>query len=134
MSQMRERLRVLVVEDDEAIREILRLSLIDDGYEVTVANNGEIAIASMQQWPPDLIVLDMMMPVMDGATFRRRQRELGLAPQARLVVLSASRTAVPQAAQLGADANVPKPFELEELLSVITETLQSSSVSSARRA
>ena len=68
--------RVLVIEDDEAIREILRTALADEGYEVIVARHGQSALMHMQRWTPDLIVLDIMMPVMDGITFRQRQREL----------------------------------------------------------
>jgi DNA-binding response OmpR family regulator len=120
---MTEPARILVVEDDEAIREILRLSLIDESYEVSAVPNGDLALSRLREWPPDLIVLDMMMPIMDGATFRRRQRELGLAPEAQLIVLSASRTAEPEAAQLGAAASIAKPFELDELLAVVAATL-----------
>lgn len=120
---MIERERVLVVEDDESIRDVLRISLIDEGYEVKVASNGNQAIELIHEWTPDLIVLDIMMPVMDGVAFRRRQRELNLASNARLIVLSASRTAIPQALELGADVSVAKPFELDELLDLVGQTL-----------
>jgi len=121
---MLERARVLIVEDDQAIREVLRIALTDECYEVTVACNGEEALERLQGWTPHLIILDMMMPFMDGVTFRRRQRELKLAPEARLIVLSASRTAIPQSLELGADLSVAKPFELDDLLDVVASTLE----------
>ncbi len=121
---MLERARILIVEDDQAIREILRIALTDECYEVTVAGNGEEALERLQVWTPHLIILDMMMPFMDGVTFRRRQRELKLAPEARLIVLSASRAAIPQSLELGADLSVAKPFELDDLLDVVASTLK----------
>jgi len=121
---MLEGARILVVEDDQAIREILRIALTDECYDVMVAPNGNEALELLQGWTPHLIILDMMMPLMDGVTFRRRQRELNLAPEARLIVLSASRTAIPQSLELGADLSVAKPFELDELLDVVSRTLE----------
>jgi DNA-binding response OmpR family regulator len=121
---MLEGARILVVEDDQAIREILRIALTDECYDVMVAPNGNEALELLQGWTPQLIILDMMMPLMDGVTFRRRQRELNLAPEARLIVLSASRTAIPQSLELGADLSVAKPFELDDLLDVVSRTLE----------
>jgi two-component system, OmpR family, response regulator len=125
--------KILVVEDDESIREILRISLSDEGYDVVVARNGDCALAHLQTLTPDLIVLDIMMPVMDGVTFRRRQRELNLAPNASLMVLSASRTAIPQAHELGADFSVAKPFELPELLDTVSKAFERKSLASGSR-
>jgi DNA-binding response OmpR family regulator len=114
---------VLVIEDDGAIRDILRISLSDEGYDVVVSPNGEHALTYLRSWTPGLIILDMMMPIMAGTTFRERQQSLGLALDARLIVLSASRTARPQATALGADSIVEKPFELDELLDVVRQAL-----------
>ena len=120
---MTEMASVLIVEDDTPIRDILRISLTDEGYEVLAAANGEQALRFLQDFTPELIVLDMMMPIMDGAAFRELQRQLGLAPDARLIVLSASRTARPQAAALGAQFIIEKPFELDELLDAVQQAL-----------
>ena len=109
---------ILVVEDDPSIRHVLRETLADEGYAVREVANGQLALDLLASWTPDLIVLDLMMPTMDGRSFRRRQRELDRAPAVPIVVLTASRTP-PDAAEFGTATVVPKPFELEELVSAI---------------
>jgi CheY-like chemotaxis protein len=66
--------RVLVVDDDELIRDTLATALADEGYAVRVAADGRAALDSLHEWRPDLIVLDLMMPEMDGYAFRAAQR------------------------------------------------------------
>ena len=66
--------RVLVVDDDASIRELLSTALEDDGYEVVPAINGADALSVCERWRPDVIVLDLMMPIMDGWTFAKRLR------------------------------------------------------------
>src|SRR5581483_10950225 len=66
--------RVLVVEDDRGIRDLLAAVLTDEGFDVRQAANGKEALAVLERWQPDAILLDLMMPVMDGWTFRREQR------------------------------------------------------------
>jgi len=105
--------RVLVVDDDASIREMLSTALEDDGYEVVPAINGEDALSVCTRWRPDVIVLDLMMPVMDGWTFAKRLRETDEIP---IVVLSAATDLVRQAKSLGAAAVVGKPFDLDQLL------------------
>jgi len=111
--------RVLVVDDDEQLRYVLRETMSEDGYEVEAASNGREALAIIERWPPDLIVLDLMMPVMDGESFRQEQRRLGLAEQVPLIVLSASREMRSAAERVGAAASVPKPFDLDDLLETV---------------
>jgi CheY-like chemotaxis protein len=110
---------VLVVDDDEQLRYILRETMSEDGYDVEAASNGREALAIIERWPPDLIVLDLMMPVMDGETFRQEQRRLRLADQVPLIVLSAAREIGSAAARVGAAASVPKPFDLDDLLATV---------------
>ena len=110
--------RVLVVDDDPDIRELLCAVLQDDGWEARPAVNGKAALAVLEHWKPDLIVLDLMMPVMDGWTFADRMRERWKIP---IVVLSAANNVEAHARQLGAVAVVPKPFDIAQLL----PTLQS---------
>jgi two-component system response regulator MprA len=62
--------RVLVVDDDPGIREVLLLGLEEDGYEARAVENGAVALSTLAVWRPDLIILDLMMPEMDGWTFR----------------------------------------------------------------
>ena len=66
--------RILVVEDDPSLRETLAEVLEDDGHEVRVAEDGEAALEAIHEWTPELIVLDLMMPRMDGYAFRQAQR------------------------------------------------------------
>ena len=111
--------RVLVVDDDEQLRYVLQETMKEDGYEVEAASNGREALAIIERWRPDLIVLDLMMPVMDGEAFRQEQRRLGLADQVPLIVLSAAREMRSAAERVGAAASVPKPFDLDDLLATV---------------
>src|SRR5690606_2764115 len=83
--------RVLVVEDDLAIRRLAMDLLEDEGYEVRTADSGAAALEIMETWRPSLIVLDLMMPVMDGPTFHANLPED--ARDIPILVLSGSRTA-----------------------------------------
>jgi CheY-like chemotaxis protein len=105
--------RVLVVDDDASIRELLSTALEEDGYEVVPAVNGQDALAVCERWRPDVIVLDLMMPVMDGWTFAKRLRERDEIP---IVVLSAATDLARHAKTIGAAAVVGKPFDLDQLL------------------
>lgn len=105
--------RVLVVDDDASIRELLSTALEDDGYEVVPARNGQDALAVCDRWRPDVIVLDLMMPVMDGWTFAKRLHERDDIP---IVVLSAATDIARHAKTVGAKAVVGKPFDLDQLL------------------
>jgi two-component system chemotaxis response regulator CheY len=108
--------RVLVVDDDPDIRELLVSVLSDDGYEAESARNGRDALEVLDRWPADLIVLDLMMPVMDGWTFARRMKEKWAIP---FVVLSAATDVERHAQEIGAADVIPKPFDLERLLPTI---------------
>lgn len=105
--------RVLVVDDDASIRELLSTALEDDGYEVVPATNGEDALRVCARWRPDVIVLDLMMPVMDGWTFAKRLHERDDIP---IVVLSAANDLERHGKSVGATEVVGKPFDLDQLL------------------
>jgi two-component system, chemotaxis family, chemotaxis protein CheY len=106
--------RVLVVDDDPDIRELLFTALEDEGFEVVPAGNGREALTIIQSFRPDVIVLDLMMPVMDGWQFanelRARDEEIPL------VLLSAARDLKTHAKALAAADIIEKPFDLAELL------------------
>ena len=110
--------RVLVVDDDESIRQIVRLCLGDEGYEVFEAANGLDALALLPDCRPDLILLDLRMPVMDGWEFARRYR-LGPGPHVPIVAFIAALNAEMEAADLDAASVLAKPFDLEELLAIV---------------
>ena len=111
--------RVLVVDDDEAIRDLLDDVLELEGYESRTAEDGAAALQLAAEWTPDLIVLDLMMPKMDGWQFREAQRELPHLRDVPVLVVSASQRARDAYRELGASAVVAKPFDLEELISTI---------------
>lgn len=119
--------RVLVVDDDALIRDTLATALSDEGYAVRVAPDGQIALETLYEWLPDLIVLDMMMPVMDGPAFRAAQRGLEPAANIPVIVLSAAHNIHARAAGLGATAVLPKPFDLGILLATVEQTVRGSS-------
>lgn len=119
--------RILVVEDDETLRETLAEVLVDEGHEVRAAAHGDEALDHLDGWVPDLIVLDLMMPTMDAYEFRERQRQLGHAPSAHTLVISAARDIEAAAARLEADAWIAKPFLLDEVIDAIDRLLATSS-------
>jgi two-component system chemotaxis response regulator CheY len=107
---------VLVVDDDPFIVDALAELLRDEGCKVNVASNGLQALASLRELCVDVILLDLMMPIMDGWEFSRERRRLELCPTARLVVLTAAADPAAKAAQAGADAFLPKPYSADQLL------------------
>jgi len=111
--------RVLVVDDDASIQGFLAEALADEGYDVRTADNGREALAVLRVWRPDLILLDLMMPEMDGWTFRAEQRALPDAEAVPVIVLSATRELAAKAEGLAAAAVFAKPFDLDRLLSTI---------------
>jgi CheY-like chemotaxis protein len=116
--------RVLVVDDDALIRDTLATALSDEGYTVRVAADGQAALDTLSEWLPDLIVLDLMMPVMDGHAFRVAQRALDATANIPVIVLSAAHNIQARASNLGAAAIFPKPFDLSTLLDAIERTVR----------
>ncbi len=111
--------RVLVVDDDQAIRGFVAEVLMDEGYDVKTAENGNEALSVSREWQPDLIVLDLMMPVMDGWTFRARQRQEGTLADVPVVVTSAANNLRAHRDRLEPCVLLPKPFELDDLLGAV---------------
>lgn len=111
--------RILIVEDDEVLRDTLVEVMADEGHDVRSAANGHDALETLGAWTPDLIVLDLMMPHMDAYGFRRHQLDRNLAPQARILILSAARDIERAADTIGADAWIGKPFRLVEVIEAV---------------
>jgi CheY-like chemotaxis protein len=116
--------RVLVVDDDALIRDTIATALSDEGYAVRVAADGRAALDTLDEWLPDLIVLDLMMPVMDGQAFRAAQRTSNTAADIPVIVLSAAHNVQARAASIGAVAVFPKPFDLGTLLDAVARTVR----------
>jgi len=106
---------VLVVDDDERVRNLMRRALRLEGYRVTEAADGEAALHELREAEPDLIILDVMLPGIDGIEVCRRLRSVSETP----VLMLTARDTVPDRVQgldSGADDYVVKPFDLDELL------------------
>jgi two-component system, chemotaxis family, chemotaxis protein CheY len=108
----------LVVEDDAVIREMVAELLADEGYRVLTAAHGAAALDILRRDKPDVILLDMRMPVMDGWTFAKEYRK-AMAPRVPIVVMTAALDALCWAQEIGADGVLPKPFAIEDLLAVV---------------
>ena len=117
------RARVLLVDDDPEILEATGQVLRERGYAVDEARDGETALSLARNARPDLMLVDLMMPVMDGWTLIQRLREEKVAPGVPVVVFSADRDAREKARHLDARAALRKPFELEELQDVVERLL-----------
>lgn len=111
---------VLVIEDDAGVSASLADVLEDEGYTVEIAGSGLEALRRLQHDPlPTLILLDLMMPEMDGIDFRRAQRADPRLRDIPLVIVSARPDVAACAAELGADDFLRKPMSFEELLHVV---------------
>ncbi|WP_433199065.1 response regulator transcription factor [Nocardia sp. CA-107356] len=117
-------MRILVVDDDRAVRESLRRSLTFNGYSVDLAVDGVDALEKATAQRPDALVLDVMMPRMDGLEVCRRLRSTG--DDLPILVLTARDSVSERVAGLdaGADDYLPKPFALEELLARLRALLR----------
>ena len=114
--------QILVVEDDDAIRGLVSEVLRDDGYQVSEASNGAEALERLRDQRPDLIVLDLMMPVMDGWTFVEKCRSHADCEDVPIVVTSASHDLPLTAERLrtfGVRTCLAKPFDVEGLLALV---------------
>jgi DNA-binding response OmpR family regulator len=113
--------RVLVVDDEPQVVWVLQLALDAEGYEVLTARDGVEALAQIAQGHPELMVLDVMMPRMDGWSVMREMSKLPLEERPRVVMVTALASSRDRAtaAELGADAYVPKPFDMDQLLGVL---------------
>lgn len=111
---------ILVVEDDDAIRDVLEAALVDEGYAVRTVRHGQAALEALHDSPPNVILLDLMLPVLDGWEFLEARVRRELALDTRVIVLSASRRAAAlERERLAVWAVVAKPFELDDLLAVV---------------
>ncbi|MCX5227636.1 response regulator transcription factor [Streptomyces sp. NPDC005389] len=130
-AQRHEPERILIVDDEPAVREALRRSLAFEGYGTQDAVDGLDALARMESYAPDLVVLDVQMPRMDGLTAARRIRASG--STVPILMLTARDTVGDRVTGLdaGADDYLVKPFELDELFARIRALLRRSSYASA---
>ncbi|MCL1600055.1 MAG: response regulator, partial [Actinomycetia bacterium] len=120
--------RILVVDDDPDILQFVQMNLELDGFEVELAGGGREALEKAAAAPPDLMLLDVMMPEIDGLTVLRRMRADPPTANIPVIVLTARSLAEDRVKglDLGADDYITKPFDLEELISRIRTVLRRS--------
>ena len=109
----------MVVDDDPDILEALAEILESEGFDVRRARNGLEALERLSESAPNLILLDLMMPVMDGWEFAQQMRQNPVAPSVPIIVLSADRNVSSKARDIGAVGHLAKPFELNDLLNMV---------------
>ena len=116
--------KILVAEDDNAVRESLERALRLEGYQVLVSSNGEQALEIASVTPPDLYILDVMMPILDGLSVCRTLRRQG--DKTPILILTARHQVSDRVSGLdaGADDYLAKPFALDELLARIRALLR----------
>lgn len=115
--------RILVIEDDPQIADLLRRGLIYEGYQVEVTADGESGLTAARDRPPDLVLLDLMLPGIDGLTVCKRLRSASDVP---ILILTAKEAVPDRVAGLdaGADDYLVKPFSFDELLARVRALLR----------
>src|SRR5689334_20823350 len=119
---------VLIVEDDQSLRDMLSELLSGSGYRTMTASDGAAGLDTLRRVAPDLVLLDVSMPVMDGLTFLRRRSAEACRPTVPVVVMSAQQRES-EARILGAQQFISKPFDLDDLLGVIGRCLRTAGIS-----
>jgi two-component system, OmpR family, KDP operon response regulator KdpE len=114
---------ILVVDDEPQITRVLRTSLSAQGYDIRVANSGDMALEIMKDWSPNLIITDLSMPSVDGIQLCRRVRASSQIPIIVLSVREKEQQKV-EALDAGADDYVTKPFGMSELLARVRANLR----------
>ncbi len=122
--------RILIIEDDDLILKMLRRSLVYEGYQVDTAVDGEGGLNLLRDNKPALVILDWMLPGMDGLEVCRRIRDMGNQPVLMLTAKDTLEDRV-QGLDAGADDYLVKPFELDELLARIRALLRRTQVERA---
>ena len=115
--------KILVVEDDGNIADLIRIYLEKDGFEVKIAGDGGSAIQMYREYAPNLVLLDVMLPVMDGLQVCSMIRKTGKTPIIMLTAKEETDDKV-HGLELGADDYITKPFEVKELLARIHAVLR----------
>ena len=121
--------KILVVDDDTNICELLRLYMEKDGYTVSIANDGESAVKMFGEFNPDIVILDIMLPKMDGWQVCREIRKVSDKP---IIMVTARGETFDKVLglELGADDYVVKPFDAKEIMARIKAVLRRTATSS----
>jgi DNA-binding response OmpR family regulator len=116
--------RVLVVEDEVDLAWVEQFNLETEGYEARVAVEGRAALRAIEDFNPDVLLLDVMLPRLDGWSVMARIGELPAERRPKVIVVSAAgETARVRAESLGAISFLPKPFDMDELLRLVGQAM-----------
>jgi len=115
--------KALVIEDDINIAELLRLYLEKEGFEVSIADNGALGISEFERFSPDIVLLDIMLPVLDGWGVCREIRNIKDVPIIMLTAKGDTQDKV-MGLEMGADDYLVKPFEIGELLARVRAVMR----------
>ncbi|HEX4755878.1 MAG TPA: response regulator [Candidatus Dormibacteraeota bacterium] len=128
--------RILVVEDDASLRRLLEMRLTIDGYTARTAEDGIEALAVLEEWTPDLVVADVMMPRLSGLSLCRAIRDSQRLAAIPVILLTARNfdDEIEAVVRLGGITFMSKPFDAEALRSALRAALGDHAVTSARRA
>ena len=124
--------RILIIEDDDALSRMMRLQLEQAGYTVTVCGDGLSGIESARESDPDLILLDILLPDIDGWVVCERLQEITATPIIFATALGSERDVI-RGLELGADDYMIKPFSYKELLARVKSALHRARRAAARR-
>lgn len=108
--------RILIVEDQADVAQLIDVVLKGEGYTVAIAKDGAQGLMLARDWNPDLILMDIMLPGVDGGTLIARLRQEPETAELPIIAMSASRTLRDRTAELQADALLSKPFDVDALL------------------
>jgi DNA-binding response OmpR family regulator len=108
--------RILIVEDQADVAQLIEVVLMGEGHTVAVARDGAQGLMMARDWKPDLILMDIMLPGVDGGTLIARLRREAETAELPIIAMSASRTLRERTAELEADALLSKPFDVDALL------------------
>lgn len=108
--------RILIVEDQPDVAELIDVVLKGEGYVVAVARDGAQGLMLARDWNPDLILMDIMLPYVDGGTLISRLRREPETARIPIIAMSASSTLRDRSAELEADALLSKPFDVDAML------------------
>ncbi|MFN2609837.1 MAG: response regulator transcription factor [Actinomycetota bacterium] len=117
--------KVLIVDDEPSILQMLQMNLQIEGHVTYLASDGETALKRIQAEEPDLVLLDIMMPVLDGWGVLQQLAELNLKKRPRIIVMTAKAGGhdLMRGFRLGADEYITKPFEIDGFVEMVGITL-----------
>lgn len=119
-------MRILIVEDNLAVRDLLDDVLTDQGYDTDIAGDGQAGVERAKARPPDLVLMDLQLPVLDGVTatwLLRRDPSTRMIP---VIAMSADDRLRRMGASIPADGLLPKPFDLDDLLTIVGQSAPAS--------